>query len=378
MKKVLIVTALAGFFRSFLTHDILLLQSMGYEVHCAANISHPGSEGMIEYFDNHNIVFHNISFSSYKPLSKETIKATKELKLLLQNYSFDVVHCHTPIAGAITRWLCRKQRKKGLKVIYTTHGFYFHKYSSKKAWIIFGTIEKIMSRFCDAIITINNEDYHNAIKMHCDKVFHINGVGVDTKRFHIKEFDRNEYRQKLGIPENALVILAVGELSERKNQKIIIEALGKLHLPDVLFVHCGNAMNKASTKDLLVELADELDVNFMMLGLRKDIPQICQCADIGTISSKREGLGLAGIEMLASGLPLVASRVHGILDYMEDGINGYLADPNNADEFALGISKLVDKNKRASMREACIKSAEPFDIECSYKQMRDIYTELLG
>lgn len=80
MKKALIVTAFAGFIKSFLSNDIKILQEMGYEVHCAANIFHAGAEGMNDYFANMGVVFHQIDFSSNKPISKETILSYIELK----------------------------------------------------------------------------------------------------------------------------------------------------------------------------------------------------------------------------------------------------------------------------------------------------------
>jgi glycosyltransferase involved in cell wall biosynthesis len=376
-KKALIVTALAGFIRSFLTNDIRILKSMGYEVHCAANINHHGAEGMSEYFNEQEVIFHQVDFSSYRPLSKETLNAYFQFKKLIREEYFDLVHCHTPIVGVIARWACKGYRRQGQKVIYTTHGFYFHSGSSKNTWLVYRTIEDFMSKYADAIITINNEDYNNAKLMHCKNVYHINGVGVDVKKFCDIEVDRNSYRRSIGIDENDFVVLAVGELSERKNQKIVIEALGKLNIPNLVFVHCGNAMNSSDTTEKLKKLAKEKGVKMMLLGLRNDIPQICKCSDIGTISSTREGLGLAGIEMLASGLPVVASKVHGIMDYMQDGVNGYTASPYSSDEFAEGIKKLIDKDIRNNMSEMCKKSVDKFDCHVSFAQMSKIYREVL-
>ena len=93
MKKALIVTAFARFVKSFLTNDILILQSMGYEVHCAANIHHAGAECMDEYFKEMNVVFHQIDFSSSKPISKETYISYREMKKLfneIQQISDDI------------------------------------------------------------------------------------------------------------------------------------------------------------------------------------------------------------------------------------------------------------------------------------------------
>lgn len=378
MKKALIVTAFARFVKSFLTNDIKILQDMGYEVHCAANIHHAGAECMSDYFADMGVIFHQIDFSSNKPISKETIVSYLEVKKIIKENYFDVIHVHTPIAGAITRYACKNQRKRGTTVIYTTHGFYFHKYSSKKTWLIFHTIEDFMSRYTDAMITINHEDYNNAKIMHCSKVYYIPGVGVDTKRYTDIVINRNDYRKKLGIGKDDLLILAVGELSNRKNHQIIIKALSELKIENAVFMICGNAMTSANTKDKLEEMAKESKVDLRLMGLRDDIPQICKCADIGVMPSTREGLGLSGIEMLAAGIPVVASNVHGIVDYIIDGEDGYLCTPDDAHAFAQAILKLRNEEKRKSMVDKCINIAKKFDKKYSYKKMRDIYEELLS
>ena len=141
---------------------------------------------------------------------------------------------------------------------------------------------------------------------------------------------------------------------------------------------CGNAMTEDNTKSELEEMAKRLNVDLRLMGLRDDIPQICKSADIGVMPSSREGLGLAGIEMLAAGLPVVASNVHGIVDYINDGENGYLCPYNDSLAFAKAISKLQTKDVRESMRKKCMKSAQSFDKEYSYRKMKKIYEELLN
>lgn len=112
-KKALIVSALAGFIGTFLRHDIETLQSMGYEVHCAGNASNKNPIENENSFREMGAVFHQIGFSSKSPLSKDSFKALKEIKQLLKKEKFDLVHCHTPIAGAITRVAVMPYRKRG-------------------------------------------------------------------------------------------------------------------------------------------------------------------------------------------------------------------------------------------------------------------------
>lgn len=271
----------------------------------------------------------------------------------------------------------RRKRKGGCVVVYTTHGLTFPKGSSLKTKIVYGSVEWFCSWMTDGIITINWEDYAQMKKMRCKNVYHINGVGVDTSRYHECQIDRETYRKSLGLSENDIAILEVGELSTRKNHKVIIDALEKLADQRYVFLICGKAMSNLGTYDFLKKYAVEKNVRVIFLGFRKDIPEINRCADIAVLPSLREGLGLAGIEALASGVPVVGSDVQGIKDYVVDGETGYLCAPTDADAFAEKIKLLSDREVRSSMQKACVEKAEEFRLEISHQQMTDIYKNLL-
>lgn len=180
-KKALIVVNLAGFLH-FLWNDIATLQEMGYEVSVAMNENSAAGPNLIEIpkLEEMGIAHYQVEFDTKSPVSTQNIQAYKQLKLILKTNKYDLIHCHTPIVGILTRMAARKYRKTGTIVIYTTHGFTFTDKSSKKNWIVYFTAEKLMSRFCDAIITINHEDYNNAKKMHCPKTYIIPSVGLDN------------------------------------------------------------------------------------------------------------------------------------------------------------------------------------------------------
>ena len=377
MKKALIVASTAGFVKAFLMHDMELLKKKGFEVHCATN-----ANGMImfdpeTFFLENNIVFHQIDFSTSSPFSKATITAAEQLKKVLKDNVFSFVHCHTPIVGAIVRFLCKSKRKHGCKVVYTTHGLAYPKGSDLKSKIIYGSTEAICSRWCDAIITINWEDYNTVKKYWCKHVYHINGVGVDTSKYHAVEINRDAYRASIGVSPDKTMVLSVGELSKRKNQQIIIRALAQLNKEQYVFIICGKGMSGKGTYDELVRLSDELGVSTKLLGFRRDIPEITNCADIVVMPSLREGLGLAGVQALASGVPVIGSRVQGIMDYVVDGKTGFLCNPNSSIDFANRIKELTDPEERTKMRKDCIEKAEEFSIVVSYSQMEKIYQEVL-
>lgn len=376
MKKALIVANLGGF-ASFLISDIKILQSQDFEVVYAANFNKLPWETTKKELDEIGVQFVQIDFDTKKPLTKDNLIAYKQIKNLINYNNFDLIHVHTPISGFITRIAAIKARRMGCKVIYTTHGLSFTSYSDIKSKLIYFIMEDFCSHFTDAIITINKEDYQNICKMHCDCTYYINGMGVNTAKYRDIVIDRNAYRRSIGVSNEKIMVLAVGELSNRKNHQIIIKALSELPNKDAyVFVICGNGID-GGTGNKLTELANVLDVNLILLGFRRDIPEIMHCSDIGVLPSIREGLGFSGIQSLAAGVPVVGSDVQGIRDYIVNNKTGVLCPPNDVQSFKEGIVYLSNPKVREKMKPDCIQMAQNFDIYVSKAQRAIIYTELL-
>lgn len=174
------------------------------------------------------------------------------------------------------------------------------------------------------------------------------------------------------------MVLAIGELSYRKNHAIIAKALAKIgDKNNYVYAICGREMTDGGIADEIRKISEDNGINTIFLGFRSDIPEIIKCADIGVMPSIREGLGLAGIEMLSGGIPVVGSDVQGIKEYVIDGKTGFLCNPYDADAFANGIKKLSDKRLRASMQQHCLEIVKKFDKQVSIKQRQDIYNRIL-
>ena len=98
-----------------------MLQELVFEVHCAANHKAMVTFKAEELFPKYNIIFHQVDFPPNRPLSRETLSAARQYLDIVNNIEFDLIHCHSPIVGAIVRLLGVKYRKNGGKIIYTTH-----------------------------------------------------------------------------------------------------------------------------------------------------------------------------------------------------------------------------------------------------------------
>lgn len=352
-KNAIILTTVPSTIEQFNMININLLKEMNYDVYVASNFNTPGNidkirlENFKTELKNNNIKIYNIDFSR-NPLNINNINAYMQLKKIFNNKKFDIIHCHTPICGAITRLASKKTRKNGTKVIYTAHGFHFYKKAPVKNWIIYYPIEKVLSKYTDCLITINEEDYNLAIKKFnkCKKVELVRGAGIDIEKFDkkltIKE--KNELKEKVKLNCDDFLLLEVGELNKNKNQIMAIEVMKELvkinNSIKLLLVGVGTQEQFYQNKIKEYNLQN----NVYILGYRRDIPKLMKISNILLSLSYREGLPVNVMEAMASGLPIIATDCRGNKDLIVNGENGYIININNMNELKEKILFLL-KNK---------------------------------
>lgn len=379
MSNALIITSVASMVDQFLLPSMYLLQEMGYKVFVACNFekgSTCSNERVTELkktLEAHGIEYYQVDFERNATQIIKNRIAYKQLLSILSGNKFDLIHCHSPVGGMLGRLAARKARKTGTQVIYTAHGFHFYKGAPLKNWLMYYPVEKFCSRFTDTLITINQEDYALAKKkMKSKKVEYIPGVGIDLSRFRNAKVDRAEKRREIGVPEDAFLLVSVGEVNENKNHQIIVNAMALLNNPQIHYAIAGIG----DQEEYLKKLSNDLGVSkqLHLLGYRKDIPEIDSCADVFCFPSLREGLGLGALEAMACGLPIITSNIHGINDYSEDGVTGYKSSPNDIEGFANAISKLFsDYTMRNNMGCNNIKISERYCINEILPLMKNIY-----
>lgn len=365
--KILYVTTIASTMEFFEEH-FRMLRDDGHQVELACNNTRPYNKGIS---DLQLKTFH-VPFSR-SPLSPDNFAARKQLKQIIIRGNYDIVHCHTPNAAAITRLVCKGLRKKGLKVFYTAHGFHFYKGAPLKNWLLFYPVEWLCAHWTDLLITINREDYKRAEKnLHAKNVVYVPGVGLDLSRFSNVSFDRAAVRKELGVPEGAILLLSVGELNTNKNHQIVIRAIAQLKDPDIYYAIAGSG----SEKEHLIQLANQMDVadQVHLLGFRTDVPALYYSSDICCFPSIREGLPMAALEGMACGLPLIAADNRGTRDLCTDGENGFLCEFDNVQQFADRIRYLRDHPESCRHYGAINKKkAMEFSVAHVLKYMKDLY-----
>ncbi len=343
MKRILITSSDAMMYQFLLKHALNLIEQ-GFEVDLAS-FPAEGYEGQ-NYFERIREILPE-QFSFYKidtarsPLSPSNSKGYRQLKEIITNGNYDLIWTNEPVMGVLTRLAARKQRKSGTKVMYITHGFHFYKGAPLKNWLVFYPIEWVFSHITDTLVTINRDDYALAQKkMKAKNIRYIHGIGFDTERFAQTKVDRNEKRREMGIPDDAFVILSVGELNDNKNHTVVIDAVSRLKRDNVRYIICGegDAREKLQEKICTLGISDKVQ----LLGFREDVSEICRIADVYCFPSIREGLSVSMLEAMSCALPIVCSNIRGNRDLVEDKNGGFLCDCTEPTEFCTSLLTLYD------------------------------------
>lgn len=375
MKKAIIIASVASMIDQFNRNNIDLLKKLGFEVSVACNFEYGSSTSneqvkkLIGDLDNLKVKHYHVPIPRNMFDIKNMISSYRFLKKLALKENYSLMHCHSPIGGVLARLAFKKTRKQGTRVIYTAHGFHFYDGAPLKNWLIFYPIEKYCSKFTDCLITINKEDYAFAKSyMNAGQVEYIPGVGVDIEKFYLKNFDVEKKKMSLGLKQNDIFILSVGELNQNKNQEVIVRAIAELNDSKIHYFIAG----KGDKDQYLTELAKTLGVNLHLLGYRTDVIELLNAADIFAFPSFREGLSVALLEAMAAKLPCIVSKIRGNVDLIDES-GGFLCKPDDVHLFCIGIKELLDKNKRQCMGDYNQSLVQKYDVYCIMKMMSKIY-----
>lgn len=340
MKKVLFVATVTSHIKTFHIPYLELLKKNGYEIHIASK----GNQA-VEYCDKH----FEMPFERF-PIKSNNIKVYKELKKIIDENEYEIIHCHTPVGGVIARLAAKKARKNGTRVIYTAHGFHFYKGASLKNWLFFYPIEWYLAKYTDTLITINNDDFEIAKKKfskRCKDIQYVPGVGIDTTKFNIEmnEEEKRKLRESLGLKNEDFVLTCIARLDRNKNQSFLINCMQELvkENDNIHLLLAGTDELNGYYQKIVKEKALNNNVHF--LGKRKDVPQLLCITDIVVSASKREGLPVNVIEAMCVGIPVVALECRGMRDLIKDGENGYLFGFNESRKINEEILNLIEKKK---------------------------------
>lgn len=318
-KKVLLLASVASMIDQFNMPNIRLLLRMGLEVHVACNFERGNTCDMRRVcklkkaLDARGVVWHQWDCPRKLWDVRSFVQAYRQLRQLIEKHSYAWMHCHSPIGGALARLV---SHQKGIPVLYTAHGFHFYKGAPFHRWLLYYPVEKLLSYWTDGLITLNGEDDKLAKqRLGAGMVWRIPGVGIDVNRFRgmnrENEYSRERqiFRETYQIPQDAVMLLSVGELSRRKNHIQVVRALAGISSQNVYYLVCG----QGSSRDKLLRTAKKLGIEkrVRLVGFLEQVQLAYESADIFVFPSLQEGMPAALMEAMAAGLPCVVSDIRG-------------------------------------------------------------------
>jgi glycosyltransferase involved in cell wall biosynthesis len=308
-----------------------------------------------------------------RPLSD--VWATITLWRFLRQERPSIVHTHTSKAGAVGRiaaWFARVP-----VVIHTPHGHVFYGYYGRVKSRLVCLAERLLAKITDRIITLTDRgaQEHTQYGIARREKFATIPSGIALQAFRSVHVDPVAKRKELGLPPEDLIVGTVGRLVPVKGHAWLLKSVPRVlaEVPQACFALIG----EGPLAEHLRQLAEELAISrrVMFLGARQDVPECLAALDLFVLPSLNEGMGLALVEAMAMGLPVVATRVGGIPDVVREGETGLLVPPGDEKALALAmLSLLRDPDRRRAYGEAAKRRVdERFDAASTMREVERLY-----
>jgi glycosyltransferase involved in cell wall biosynthesis len=224
-------------------------------------------------------------------------------------------------------------------------------------------LARLVARGADIVVTNSAATARQVERL--GAVAEVVSPGVDFERF--SPGDRATARARLGLAGEALIALYVGGLSLRKGADVFAAALAGLRSWQGVMVGGG---------ELDPDLRRQAAVRLVGVAAPDEIAAWMQAADVVVVPSREEPLGLAAIEALACGIPVIASRTGGLVDVIQGDVNGLLVDPADPGAVAAALVRLEDASLRRKLADASRASVAGHDIRATTEQMAVLWRRL--
>jgi glycosyltransferase involved in cell wall biosynthesis len=289
-----------------------------------------------------------------------------------------VVHTHSSKAGILGRLAAKMV---GVPIIvHTPHGHIFYGHFNRLISRIFLWIEKWFAFLSDRIIALTEGEKIDYLHLGVGRPHQFLTIhsGVDLGAYFSNHVDVIDKKQSLGLPSSGLLIGFVGWLLPIKGPMCLLRAMSQVwgEHPDSTLVFVGKGDLDVDLRAEALQIEANGKVKF--LGWRDDVAEIMQIFDIFVLPSQNEGMGRVLVEAMASGKPVVASRVGGIPDLVKDEKTGLLVPPGDEKALANAIMRLANNPTEARRMGAAGKLfCHPFSLEAMVDQLDHLYDELI-
>jgi glycosyltransferase involved in cell wall biosynthesis len=321
------------------------LRDHGYETTLVAGYVGEGEESMAYAAEERGVAVRALPGLHREIALAQDLLATIRLARIMRIERPDILHTHTAKAGAIGRvaaLLTRRSRRP--IVVHTFHGHVLRGYfGGFRSWVFRG-LERLLALRTDALVAVSPEvrDDLVALGVAPAEKFAVIRLGIELgERVAGSAEARADTRRTLGVAEGRFLVGWIGRMTAVKRVDDVLQAFKLLRDRGVDACLCmvGDGPDFERALDLAGELGIMRDCLFT--GYQEDIGPFFGAFDVFVLPSGNEGTPVTAIEALASGCPVVATRVGGVPDVVRDGEDGFLVEPGDVEALAAHLVRLA-------------------------------------
>lgn len=351
-----------------------------FESLLVSGTENPGEGSMLDYALSRGVqpivIPEIVGEATFKP---RDLRALAKLYRLLRQERPHIVHTHTAKAGFLGRLAARLA---GVPIVlHTYHGHVLHGYYSPLKTQLLRRMEQVLGCFTDCIIAVSAQVKNDLVAYglgSTDKISVI-PLGFDLDPFLSCQQYRGEFLRELGLNDGTRLVGIIGRIFPIKNHRLFLDAASRVAaiVNSTCFVIVGDGILRTEMENYARELG--ISDRAIFTGWRRDLPQIYADLNVLVVSSDNEGTPVSAIEAMASGVPVVGTRVGGLPDIITDGENGYLVPPKDPEALAEAILRILQNSELASRmgQTGQTMARERFAIQRLISDTENLYSRLL-
>jgi glycosyltransferase involved in cell wall biosynthesis len=359
------------------------LRDRGYETTLVAGNVSPGEQSMAYVAEEQDVPVLLMPHLHREISPVQDLLATFRLAKMIREQRPHILHTHTAKAGAIGRLAAvLAGGARPPIVVHTFHGHVLRGYFGRYRTAIFRGLERALARVADTLIAVSPEvrDDLVALGVAPAEKFTVIRLGIELdERVAAAREARERTRRIMGVPDHRFLVGWIGRMTGVKRGADVLRAFRLLRDLGIDANLCmvGDGPERAQLEQLAGELGLMHDCLFP--GYQEDVAPFFAAFDAFVLPSGNEGTPVTAIESLASGCPVVATRVGGVPDVVQDGVDGFLVEAADLEAFADRLARLAgDLELRARMGAAGRERVLPrYAVERLIDDVDDLYRRLL-
>lgn len=300
----------------------------------------------------------------------DDLRALRGLVAAMRRFRPHIVHTHTAKAGALGRAAAVLARVPAR--VHTFHGHLLHGYFSPAKTRLVVQAERNLAAATDRLVAVGRGVRDDLLAAGIGRPGQYAVVPPGTTPAAAP--GRAEARERLGVPQDSLVVVYVGRVTriKRPDRFLAVAREVRRAVPATRFLVCGDG-DLHSDLESAADLGDALH----LLGWRADVETVYAAADVVLLTSDNEGMPVSLIEAGLAGVPAVATNVGSVAEVVRDGTTGLLAPPNADALTRHTVTLLRDEGLRRLMREAARAwTTSQFGAERLVRDTQDLYTSI--